>query len=453
MCNYIIVDKPKKSKPQLNHNNKKSKVSSFLSILKSLRPSLITGAADNDPSAITNYSQAGAKFGFGLLWLVVFLYPFITVMVGTCARIGVVTGRGLTSVICKKYSKIVAFPIVVLLIVGNVINISADIGAMSASIKLIFPQIPLIGFSIIFSIIILLSIILISYKKYARILRYLTLTLLVYFITAIIVGGNWNEMLLFSIIPHIELTPDFMMMIVAIFGNALSPYMLFWQTSEESEENIVKYKLKEMGLGKPRISRMEIRLVKIDVAIGMAFAVFVMWSIMVTTAGSLHLNEIYEIQTADQAAQALEPLVKTFPHSGEISKIIFVIGIIGTGLLAIPVFAGTCGYALSELFGWKEGLSKKFYQARLFYLIIIICIIIGLIINYINPISPIQMLLYAATINGIILVPILVIIMKIANDKKILGNRVNGLLSNILGWTITGIILCSVITFLFVKFL
>ena len=429
------MDKPKKSKPQLNHNNKKSKLSSFLSILKSLRPSLITGAADNDPSAITNYSQAGAKFGFGLLWLVVFLYPFITVMVGTCARIGIVTGRGLTSVMCKKYSKIVAFPIVVLLIVGNVINISADIGAMSASIELIFPQIPLIGFSIFFSIIILLSIILISYKKYARILRYLTLTLLVYFITAIIVGGNWNEILLFSIIPHIELTPEFMMMIVAIFGNALSPYML----------------LKEMGLGKPKISRMEIRLVKIDVAIGMAFAVFVMWSIMVTTAGSLHFNEIYEIETADQAAQALEPLVKTFPHSGEISKIIFVIGIIGTGLLAIPVFAGTCGYALSELFGWKEGLSKKFNQAIPFYLIIIICLIIGLIINYINPISPIQMLLYAATINGIILVPILVIIMKIANDKKILGNRVNGLLSNILGWTITVIILCSVITFLFLK--
>ena len=244
-----------------------------------------------------------------------------------------------------------------------------------------------------------------------------------------------------------------MMMIVAIFGNALSPYMLFWQTSEESEENIAKNKLKEMGLGKPTISRMEIRLIKIDVAIGMAFAVFVMWSIMVTTAGSLHFNEIYEIQTADQAAQALEPLVKTFTYSGEISKIIFIIGIIGTGLLAIPVFAGTCGYALSEFFGWKEGLSKKFYQARPFYLIIIICIIIGLLINYINPISPIQMLLYAATINGIILVPILIIIMKIANDKKILGNRVNGLLSNILGWTITGIILCSVITFLFVKFL
>src|SRR5215208_1384333 len=449
---YMVVDKPKKSKPPFNHNKKNSKLSSFLSVLKSLRPSLITGAADNDPSAITNYSQAGTKFGFSLLWLVIFLYPFITVMVGTCARIGIVTGSGLTSIICKKYSKIVAFPIVILLIVGNIINISADIGAMSASIKLIFPQIPLIGFSIIFSIIIMSSIILISYKKYARILRYLTLTLLVYFITAIIVGGNWNE-ILFSVIPHIELTPEFMMMIVAIFGNALSPYMLFWQTTEESEEKIVKNKLKEMGLGKPRISREEITLVKVDVAIGMAFAVFVMWSIMVTTAGSLHTNELYEIQTADQAAQALEPLVKTFPHSGEIVKIIFVTGIIGTGLLAIPVFAGTCGYALSELFEWKEGLSKKFNQATPFYLIITMCIIIGLIINYINPISPIQMLLYAAPINGIILVPILVIIMKIANDTKILGNRVNGFLSNILGWTITVIIFGSVITFLFLKFL
>jgi Mn2+/Fe2+ NRAMP family transporter len=242
-----------------------------------------------------------------------------------------------------------------------------------------------------------------------------------------------------------------MMMIVAIFGNALSPYMLFWQASEEAEENIAKNKQKEMGLKKPKISRNEIVLVKVDVAIGMAFAVFVMWSIMVTTAGSLHVNKIYDIQTADQAAQALEPLVKTFPHSGEISKIIFVIGIIGTGLLAIPVFAGTSGYAVSELLGWKEGLSKKFSQARPFYFIILICILSGLIINYINPINPIQMLLYAATINGIILVPILVIIMKISTDKKILGNRVNGVISNIIGWTITVVILFSVIIFIYLK--
>src|SRR5215204_4746815 len=246
------------------------------------------------------------------------------------------------------------------------------------------------------------------------------------------------------------------MMVVAIFDIALSPIYYFGKLRRKLKKMFPK-KIKEIGEGEgeefenPKITNREIKLVKMDVAIGMVFAVFVMWSIMVTTAGSLHANEIYEIQTADQAAQALEPLVKTFPHSGEIAKIIFVTGIIGTGLLAIPVFAGTCGYALSELFEWKEGLSKRFSQATQFYIIIIICIISGLIINYINPINPIQMLLYAATINGIILVPILVIIMKIANDTKILGNRVNGLLSNILGWTITVIILCSVITFLFLK--
>ena len=446
------MDKPKK--PRLPSNNINKSKFSLLLLIKSLRPSLISGAADNDPSAITNYSHAGAKFGFGLLWIVVFLYPFIAVIVGICARIGIVTGSGLTSVISKKYSRKVAFLIIALLIIGNIMNISADIGAMAASTALLFPQIPLIGFSILFSFIILLSVILIPYKKYARILRYLTLTLLVYFITAIIIGaGNWNEILLSSLVPHIELTPEFMMMIVAIFGNALSPYMLFWQTSEEAEESVASNKQKEMGFGKPVISNREIKLVKVDVALGMAFAVFVMWSIMVTTAGSLHVHNIYEIQTAEQAAQALEPLVKTFPHSGEVSKIIFVIGIIGTGLLAIPVFAGTCGYAVSELFGWKEGLSKQFNHAKQFYLIILICIIMGLIITYINPISPIQMLLYAATINGIILVPILIIIMRIANDKNILGNGVNGLCSNILGWFIIFIILCAVVTFIFLKFL
>ena len=385
------------------------------------------------------------------MWLSLFLYPFIIVIVGICARIGIVTRSGLTIVISKKYSKKIAFLIVILLIVGNIMNISADLGAMAASTKLIFPQIPPIGFSIFFSIIILLSVILIPYKKYARILRYLTLTLLVYFITAIIVGGNWNEILSSSLIPNIKLTPEFIMMIIAIFGNALSPYMLFWQTSEEAEESIAKNKQEEMRFGRSNISNREILLVKIDVGIGMAFAVFVMWSIMVTTAGSLHANEIYEIQTADQAAQALEPLVKTFPHSGEVSKIIFVIGIIGTGLLAIPIFAVTSGYALSELFGWKEGLSKKFKHAISFYLVILVCVIIGLIINYINPINPIQMLLYAATINGIILVPILVIIMRIANDKDILGNRVNGIFSNVIGWSITVIILFLVIIFIYLK--
>lgn len=428
---------------------------SLQAILKSIGPGIITGAADNDPSAITTYSQAGAKFGFGLLWLVIFLYPFITVIVGICARIGIVTGSGLTSIISRKYSKKIALPIVSLLLIANIINIGADLGAISGSFELLFPQIPIIIISIIFSAVILLAEIFISYNKYSRILRYLTLTLLVYFITALIVGGNWNEILSSSLLPHIELSSEFLMMIVAIFGSALSPYLLFWQTSEEAEEDVAKNKLKEIRGGrfeKLKISNREIKLVKVDVAIGMAFAVFIMWSIMVTTAGSLHANEIYEIQTAKQAAQALEPLVKKFPYSGETSEIIFAIGIIGTGLLAIPVLAGTCGYALSDLLGWKEGLSKKFSQAIPFYLVILISTFIGLIINYVTPINPIQMLLYAATINGIILVPILVLIMRIANDKDILGNRINGLFSNVVGWSTVIILSVSVLAFMFLNF-
>lgn len=428
---------------------------SLQAILKSIGPGIITGAADNDPSAITTYSQAGAKFGFGLLWLVIFLYPFITVIVGICARIGIVTGSGLTSIISRKYSKKIALPIVSLLLIANIINIGADLGAISGSFELLFPQIPIIIISIIFSAVILLAEIFISYNKYSRILRYLTLTLLVYFITALIVGGNWNEILSSSLLPHIELSSEFLMMIVAIFGSALSPYLLFWQTSEEAEEDVAKNKLKEIRGGrfeKLKISNREIKLVKVDVAIGMAFAVFIMWSIMVTTAGSLHANEIYEIQTAKQAAQALEPLVKKFPYSGETSEIIFAIGIIGTGLLAIPVLAGTCGYALSDLLGWKEGLSKKFSQAIPFYLVILISTFIGLIIKYVTPINPIQMLLYAATINGIILVPILVLIMRIANDKDILGNRINGLFSNVVGWSTVIILSVSVLTFMFLNF-
>lgn len=428
---------------------------SLQAILKSIGPGIITGAADNDPSAITTYSQAGAKFGFGLLWLVIFLYPFITVIVGICARIGIVTGSGLTSIISRKYSKKIALPIVSLLLIANIINIGADLGAISGSFELLFPQIPIIIISIIFSAVILLAEIFISYNKYSRILRYLTLTLLVYFITALIVGGNWNEILSSSLLPHIELSSEFLMMIVAIFGSALSPYLLFWQTSEEAEEDVAKNKLKEIRGGrfeKLKISNREIKLVKVDVAIGMAFAVFIMWSIMVTTAGSLHANEIYEIQTAKQAAQALEPLVKKFPYSGETSEIIFAIGIIGTGLLAIPVLAGTCGYALSDLLGWKEGLSKKFSQAIPFYLVILISTFIGLIIKYVTPINPIQMLLYAATINGIILVPILVLIMRIANDKDILGNRINGLFSNVVGWSTVIILSVSVLAFMFLNF-
>jgi Mn2+/Fe2+ NRAMP family transporter len=278
-------------------------------------------------------------------------------------------------------------------------------------------------------------------------LKYLTISLFAYVATAIIVGGNFAQIFLATIIPHIEFTHSYAMMFVAIFGTTISPYLFFWQASEEAEEDVAKHKIKEIGEGTPNISKKEIMTMKKDVAAGMLFSQLITWVIIITTAGSLHMNGITEIQTADQAALALEPLVKAFPYSGELSKVIFALGIIGTGLLAIPVLAGSSAYALSETFGWKEGLGKKFGKAKPFYLVIITSTIIGLGIALSNT-DPIQALIYAAVINGIVAVPILFIILKISNDKTILANRTNSLFSRIVGWITFTFMAFSVIDFL-----
>jgi NRAMP (natural resistance-associated macrophage protein)-like metal ion transporter len=341
-----------------------SKLSSVKKTLKSLGPGIITGASDDDPSTIATFSQAGAQFGFGMLWLALFQYPMKTVIQEICARIGLVSGKGLSSAIKKRYSKNVVLPLTILLIIANTVNIGADIAAMSASIRLVFPQLPIIVAALSFTAFIILSEVFVTYSKYVKILKYLTISLFAYIATAIIVGGNWNQILVATIIPHIEFTPAFAMMFVAMFGTAISPYLFFWQASEEAEEEVEKHKIKEIGKGKPKISKKDIRLMGKDTAVGMAFSQIIMWAIITTTAGSLHTHGVTDIQSADQAAKALEPLLKTFPQAGEISKTIFALGIIGTGLLAVPVLAGSSGYALSDVFGWSEGLSKKFKQAR-----------------------------------------------------------------------------------------
>jgi NRAMP (natural resistance-associated macrophage protein)-like metal ion transporter len=408
-------------------------------LLKSLGPGLITGASDDDPSGIATFSQAGARFGFGMLWLVIFQYPLMTAIQEMCARIGLITGSGLAAIIKKKYSRKVVFPLIGLLFVANTINIGADIGAMSASVRLIFPHIPFIVTTISFAAFILLAQILIPYKKYAKILKYLTLSLLAYVVTAIIVGGNWNNILVASVLPHVEFTPEYAMMFVAIFGTSISPYLFFWQASEEAEEDVDKHKIKEIITdrnssqnSKPKVAQSEVKLMRVDIAAGIGFSHFIMWAIMLTTAGSLYENGVTDIKSADQAAKALEPLVKSFPNAGQISEVVFAVGIIGTGLLAVPVLAGSAGYALADGFGWKEGLGKKFKDARAFYLVIAVSVVAGLSINFIG-IDPIQALIYAAVINGVVAVPILIALMKIANDKKILHDRTNGKLSNILG--------------------
>ena len=454
------------------------------SFIKSLGPGIITGSSDDDPSAITTYSQAGAQFGFGMLWLVIMLCPLIIAIQEMCARIGIATGGGLAYAIKKKYSNKVVYPIISLLFIANTINIGADIGAMIASLKLLFPQFPSIIASISFVIAILLLEIVIPYKQYAKILRLFALFLLAYVLTALIVGGNIFQIMKYSLFPHVELNYNFSMMIVAIIGATFSPYLFFWQTSEEAEEEVAQNKIKEIsGVNSsnisnnstnniknkknkknftirkvndyaidnvPKATKEEIRLMRMDIVAGMTFVQIISWSIIITTAGSLHNNGITHIQTADQAANALEPLVHSFPFSGAISKTIFAVGIIGIGFLSIPVLAGSCGYVLADLFGWKQGLSKKFFHAKKFYLVITFATGIGLWITMIN-IDPIQILVYSAVINGIIVSPILVAILKIANDKDILKDKTNGKLSNIVGLIAIIVTILSVLIMLFSK--
>jgi NRAMP (natural resistance-associated macrophage protein)-like metal ion transporter len=450
------VRKKKKEKNNTNsHSHDKIQKSKLVfrfptlkNALKFLGPGLITGASDDDPSGIATYSQAGAKFGLGMLWLAIFQYPLMTAIQEMCARIGLATGDGIAGIMRRKYSKKFVFPLVSLLLVANTINIGADIGAMAASVRLVFPQIPISDVTVSLAAFILAAEILVPYERYARILKYLTLSLFAYVITAIIVGGNAVQIFLSSIIPHVEFTKEYVMMFVAIFGTTISPYLFFWQASEESEEDVAKHKIKEIGQGKPKTSRKEVKIMRMDVAVGMAFSILIMSSIVVTTAGSLHAKGITDISSAQEAAKALQPLVKTFPYSGEIAEVIFALGIIGTGLLAVPVLAGSSAYAISDTFGWKQGLGKKFKQAKPFYLVIAVSTIIGLAIDFVN-IDPIKALIYTAVINGIIAVPILFVILKIANDKKILEDKTNSLASNVLGWLTFMIMAISVVVLLF----
>lgn len=423
--------------------------------IKSLGPGLVTGASDDDPSGIATFSQAGAQFGFGMLWLALFQYPLMTVIQEMCARIGLITGSGLNAVVKRKYSKKVVLPLTSLLLIANTVNIGADIGAMAASVRLLLPQLPLIVATLCFTAFIVACQIFVPYNKYVKILKYLTLSLFTYIITAVIVGGNWEQILVSTVIPHIEFTPAFAMMFVAILGTTITPYVFFWQASQEAEEDVDRGKIQEISesegsdrasssgggsnvisksSSKPKISKTEVKMMRVDTAAGMAVSQIIMWAIIITTTGSLHAHNVTNIQTADQAARALQPLVKSFPFAGQIAKIIFVLGIMGTGLLAIPVMAGSSAYALADTFGWKQGLNKKFKQAKAFYFIIAASTAIGLWINF-SSIDPIKALVYTAVINGVVAVPILIAIMRIANDKSILKERVNGRLSNIIGWT------------------
>ncbi len=393
-------------------------------------PGVVTGAADDDPSGIATYTQTGAKFGYGQLWTVIAMLPLMVAVQEACARIGAVTGHGLSTVIKTNYSKKVLYAAVLLVVVANTINIGADIGALAAAAQLLVP----VNFTILtlgFTALILVLEIFTSYRVYSRILIWLALTLLAYPLTLFIIDKPWQTIIAATFLPHLEFNFEFFFIITGVLGTTISPYMFFWQASQEVEEEQEHHLISRDR--KPKIGGKFIRNLRIDNFVGMIFSEFATWSIIVVAAAVLHQNGITNVASAADAAKALEPLVQTFPYAGFLSKLIFAIGIIGLGLLGIPVLSGSAAYALSEAFNMKEGLNLKLKKAHGFYGIITIATLIGLMINFIG-IDPIKALVFTAVFNGVAAVPLIFLIARIARNPKIMGEYRSGWLSNTVVW-------------------
>jgi len=397
-------------------------------LLRSLGPGFITGASDDDPSGIATYAQTGAIFGYSQLWLVWFTCPFMIVIQQMCGRIGMVTGKGLAGVILEHYSKLVLYVTISLLVIANTINIGADLGAMASSAQMLF-GLPFLFWLGLITVSIIALEILVPYTTYSRILKYLALSLFAYVLTAFIIRLDWVTIFHVTLIPHLEFSTDYLLNIVAVLGTTISPYMFFWQASQEVEEEILKGKISDIGVGKPCVTRRGITEMDGDTCMGMFFSQVIMFFIIVTTAATLHAEGITTIQTATQAAEALRPL------AGDLSYLLFAAGIIGTGLLAVPVMAGASAYAIAETAGLNQGLGKKFSRAPGFYAVIGLSTFIGMFLEWFG-INPITALYYTAVLNGLVAPPLMALVVMIANRKDIMGKFVNSKASNVLGWII-----------------
>jgi NRAMP (natural resistance-associated macrophage protein)-like metal ion transporter len=383
---------------------------------RKLGPGLVTGAADDDPSGIATYSQTGAQFGYGQLWTALWMLPLMTAVQEACARIGLVTGKGITTIVKEHYSRTVLYIVVGLVVVANTINIGADLGAMASAGQLLVP-VPFILLTLLFTSVILLLEVFTNYKVYSKILKWLAITLLAYPITLFIVKQPWATILKASVIPHFEFSFAFFFIITGVLGTTISPYMFFWEASQEVEELDEKFMKTK---GKPVVGWISVGNMRFDNTFGMIFSEFATWSIIVVAATVLHGSGVKNINTAADAAKALEPLVHSFPHAGFLSKLIFSIGIIGLGLLAIPVLSGSAAYSFAEAFDWKASLNLKLKKAPGFYAIIIAATIVGLLLNFIG-VDPLKALVYAAVLNGVAAVPLLFLIIKISASEKIMG--------------------------------
>lgn len=408
----------------------KSIVGRGVNYIKHLGPGLVSGAADDDPSGIATYSQAGAQFGTSMLWLAAWTYPLMATIQEMCARIALVTGRGLASNIKHSYSRRVLYFATALLFIANTLNIGANLGAMAKAIELLFPFLSFVFLIILIGLTCLLLQIFVTYTSYARYLKWLAVALLAYVATGLIINMDWTQIIHDGLVPHITFSKESILLITGVLGTTISPYLFFWQTSQEVEEDIANGKT--TAHSRRGTNDAEIKNMRIDIWSGMFLSNLVMFFIIAVCATTLFANGVTNINTAADAAEALRPL------AGNAAYLLFALGIIGTGMLAVPVLAGSTAYAISESFGYKEGLYRKLANAKAFYGIIIISVVVGIIINFIG-IDPIKALIYSAIANGIIAPIILVCIVHISGSHKIMGKYKNSKLKNVVGWSVTAI--------------
>jgi NRAMP (natural resistance-associated macrophage protein)-like metal ion transporter len=445
-------------KPAKQMNNKGASVK-VIKFFKTLGPGLVTGASDDDPSGIATYSQAGAKFGLTTLWVALITFPLMAAIQEMCARIGIMTSEGLTTTLKKHYSRFLLYLMLLFSIPAIILNIGADIAGMGAVANLLFPSVSPIIFSVGFTLLLLVVIIYLPYQKMVAILKYLCLSLLLYIAVPFFTHPNWWQVARRTFIPTVHFNKDFIEILVALLGTTISPYLFFWQVTMEAKD--VKAS-RQLFIARRRILKNEeehtvahakernflsllIKKMQLDVNLGMLLSNLVMFFIILATGTALFGHGISQIDTVEQAAKALQPV------AGDASYLVFTVGVIGTGLLAIPVLSGSLSYIVSETFGWKGDLDKKFFQAKSFYIVIIVSLLLGLMINYWG-LSPIKALFYTAILYGLTSPLLIGIVLHIANNKKIMKTHANSNLSNVLGFATLLVMTAAAVALIWLQF-
>ena len=399
-------------------------------IAKILGPGLITGAADDDPSGIATYSSVGAQFGYGMLWTMPFIYPFMAAIQEISARIGRVTGRGIAGNMRHCYPRWLLYVIVGLLLFANIINLGADIGAIGAAVNLLIGG-PGAIYCVLLTAISLLLQVWIPYQKYASILKWLTLSLFAYVATAFVINIDWAKAIQGTFVPNVSLSPDYLQSLVAVFGTTISPYLFFWQSSEEVEE--LESVPRDKALRRaPRQGAEHLQRIKLDTYLGMAFSNLIAYFIILTVAVTLNSHGKTNIDSAEQAAEALRPIAGPFAY------LLFSLGIVGTGLLALPVLAGSGAYAIGEAMCWPVGLGHKASRAKAFHGVLSVAMLVGLLLNFIG-INPIRALVWSAIINGVTAAPVMCFMMLMASSPKVMGKFILPIYLRVLGWGATAI--------------